>query len=126
MNLIEKGANYGWPIASYGINYNGTKFTKITERADFKSPATYWVPSIAPSGMALLKGNNYPKWNGNILIGSLKFNYVSRIKVDGGKVIEEEKILQDIGRVRSIEMGADGFLYVGVENPGRILKILVK
>ena len=126
LNLVTKGTNYGWPVASYGINYSGTKFTKITERDDFQSPVTYWVPSIAPSGMAIIKGDNYPKWNGNILTGSLRFDYVSRVKVDGNKLLEEEKILEDIGRVRSIEMGEDGFIYVGVETPGRILRIRMK
>ena len=125
LNLVNKGVNYGWPIASYGINYIGTKFTDITERDDFQSPVTYWVPSIAPSGMAIIKGDNYSKWNGNILTGSLRFDYVSRVAVNGNKLLNEEKILEDIGRVRSIEMGADGFLYVGVEAPGRILKIYV-
>jgi len=125
LNLINKGVNYGWPIVSYGINYSGTKFTDLTEREDFQSPVTYWVPSIAPSGMAIIKGKNYPKWNGNILTGSLKFDYISRVKVNGNKMLEEELILKDIGRVRSIEMGADGYLYVGVENPGRILRIVV-
>ncbi len=126
LNLVNKGVNYGWPIASYGINYIGTKFTDITEREDFQSPVTYWVPSIAPSGMAIIKGENYPKWNGNILTGSLKFDYISRVKVNGSKMLEEELILKDIGRVRSIEMGADGYLYVGVEDPGRILRIVVR
>jgi len=126
LNLVKKGVNYGWPIASYGINYIGTKFTDITEREDFQSPVAYWVPSIAPSGMAIIKGENYPKWNGDILTGSLKFDYISRIKVDGNKKVEEELIFNDIGRVRSIEMGADGFLYIGVEDPGRILKVWVK
>ena len=76
--------------------------------------------------MAIIKGNNYSDWTGDILVGSLKFDYVSRVRIDGNKFLEEEKILEDIGRVRSIEMGADGFLYVGVENPGRILRILEK
>ena len=126
LNIVTKGANYGWPVATYGINYIGTKITDIKEREDIQSPVTYWVPSIAPSGMAIVEGENYPKWNGDILTGSLKFNYISRVKVDGNIMLEEELILKEIGRVRAIEMGADGYLYVGVENPGRILKLYVK
>jgi len=125
LNLIQKGSNYGWPIASYGINYNGTTFTDEVDRDEFQSPINYWIPSIAPSGMALISGDTYGKWNGDFLIGSLRFNYVSRVKVSGGKVVEEEKILQDIGRVRSIEMGQDGYVYVGVESPGRIYRVSV-
>ncbi|MFK8105480.1 MAG: PQQ-dependent sugar dehydrogenase [Saprospiraceae bacterium] len=125
LNLVKKGKNYGWPEVSYGINYNGTRFTDITEKEGIEPPLTFWTPSIAPSGMALVLGTNYPAWQGNILTGSLRFDYVSRIKMEGNKVLEEEKILEDIGRVRAIEMGADGFLYLGVEDPGRILKIRV-
>lgn len=126
LNLVERGKNYGWPVISYGINYNGTTFTDLLEKEGLEQPENYWVPSIAPSGMATVTGDNYPGWEGDILTGSLRFNYVSRIEVNGGQVVEEEKILQDIGRVRSIDMGADGYLYVGVENPGRILKVTVR
>lgn len=125
LNMIKKGINYGWPVASFGINYDGTTFTNITEKEDFTSPLNYWIPSIAPSGMAVVEGDVYGNWKGDVLTGSLRFNYVSRVKLQGEKVIEEEKILQDIGRVRCIEMGGDGYLYIGVESPGRILKISV-
>ncbi len=124
LNIELPGTNYGWPVVSYGINYNGTTFTDITEKKGTQSPINYWLPSIAPSGMAIVKGKTYPKWRDNILTGSLRFNYVSRIKMDGDQVISEERILKNIGRVRSIEMGADGYLYIGVEKPGRILKVV--
>ena len=74
--------------------------------------------------MALVD-ENYPLWQGDILSGSLRFNYISRVRVDGNKLVEEERILKDIGRVRAVEMGADGFLYVGVEEKGRILKVSI-
>lgn len=125
LNLIRKGVNYGWPIVSYGINYNGTTFTDKTEMEGFAQPATYWIPSIAPSGMAYVNSDNYPAWKGDILTGSLRFNYISRISIANDKVVEEERVLKDIGRVRSIEMGRDGYLYVGVENPGRIYKVTI-
>ena len=125
LNIVKKGANYGWPEVSYGINYNGTIFTDQTEREDVEPPLNFWIPSIAPSGMALVSGDNYGEWEGDILTGSLRFHYVSRIRMDGLSLVEEEKIFKDIGRVRAIEMGADGFLYIGVEDPGRILKVSV-
>jgi len=126
LNLISKGVNYGWPVISYGINYNGTTFTTLTEKDGMEQPKLYWTPSIAPSGMALVEGSNYGPWEGDILAGSLRFDYVSRITVNGGMVTGEERVLKGIGRVRAIEMGQDGFLYVGVEEPGRILKVSVE
>ena len=126
LNLVQKGQNFGWPIVSYGINYNGTTFTNETQRDGFIDAKQTWVPSIAPSGMAQVTGTNYPGWNGNILTGSLRFDYVSMNVVDAdGNHLTEERILEGIGRVRSIEMGQDGYLYVGVEEPGRILKVSV-
>lgn len=125
LNLIQAGNNYGWPVVSKGLNYNGTTFTDITEKEGMLDAVRTWIPSIAPSGMAIVRGNQYPAWDGDILTGSLRFNYVSRISIANGEVEEEERILKDIGRVRAIEMGDDGFLYVGVEEPGRILRVSV-
>ena len=124
LNLVEKAVNYGWPIVSYGINYNGTTFTDKSEMEGMRHPVNVWIPSIAPSGMAVVDAH-YPHWKGDILSGSLRFNYISRVRVNGDQLVEEERILQDIGRVRAIEMGADGHLYVGVEDKGRILRVVI-
>lgn len=126
LNLVQKAQNYGWPIISYGINYNGTVFTKLTEKPGMLQPLKTWIPSIGPSGMAWVTGSKFPEWSGNILSGSLRFNYISRVKVSDGELVEDERILQDIGRVRCIEMGEDGNIYIGVENPGRILKLSIR
>lgn len=123
INIIKKGENYGWPKVSYGVNYSGTKFTDKTYSPKMKSPIHYWTPSIAPSGMAFINSDKYGKWKGNLLVGSLKFQYVSRCILKGNKVFKEVKLLKDIGRVRSIEQGLDGYIYVGVENLG-IVKLL--
>jgi len=118
INIIEKGVNYGWPKASFGINYSGSKFTDKTSIPGMKDPLHHWTPSIAPSGMAFVSSNKYPKLKGNLLVGSLKFQYVSSCTLKDGKVVKEEKILEGLGRVRSIEQGPDGYIYVGVENLG--------
>lgn len=123
INVIKKGENYGWPKASFGINYSGTKFTERTSIPGMKSPIHYWTPSIAPSGMAFINSDKYGKWKGNLLVGSLKFQYVSRCILKGDKIFKEVKLLKDIGRVRSIEQGLDGYIYVGVENLG-IIRLL--
>ena len=124
VNRIEKGKNYGWPVISYGVNYSGTKFTDITEKEGMEQPVIYWVPSIAPSGMAFVEGDRYPIWKGDLLVGSLKFNYIMRCQLEGNEIIHQEKILEDVGRMRDIKIGADGYIYVAVEDPGRIYKII--
>ena len=123
INAISPGKNYGWPVISYGINYSGSSFTEITEKEGMEQPVYYWVPSIAPSGMAFGKGAKYDEFNGNILAGSLKFQYLERLILKDDKVIKREKLLENVGRVRNVVMGPDGYLYVGVEGKG-ILKII--
>ncbi|MFY0631449.1 MAG: PQQ-dependent sugar dehydrogenase [Flavobacteriaceae bacterium] len=118
INIVQPGKNYGWPKASFGINYSGTKFTDKTSIDGMEDPMYQWTPSIAPSGMAFVTGNKYPKLKGNLLVGSLKFQYVTSCTLKNGKVVKEEKILEGLGRVRSIEQGRDGYIYVGIENLG--------
>lgn len=125
INIIEPGKNYGWPLASFGINYSGTKFTENTSLPGMVDPIHHWTPSIAPSGMTFVTSDIYPELKGNLLTGSLKFQYVNHSILEGNKVIKEEKLIEGIGRVRSIEQGPDGYIYVGVENVG-IVKIIPK
>lgn len=123
INIIESGKNYGWPVISYGINYSGTKFTEITEKEGMEQPLHYWTPSIAPSGMAFIDSDKYDNWDGNLLVGSLKFRYLNMCTIKNNKVQKEERLLDGIGRVRSIEQGPDGYIYVGIENLG-IVKLI--
>ena len=125
INIIDAGKNYGWPVISYGINYSGTKFTDITEKPGMEQPIHYWTPSIAPSGMAFVTSDVYPEFKDNLLVGSLKFQYLDLAILDGNKIIEEKKLIEGLGRVRSIEQGPDGYIYVGIENVG-IVKIIPK
>ncbi|WP_299129286.1 PQQ-dependent sugar dehydrogenase [uncultured Winogradskyella sp.] len=125
INIIKKGKNYGWPIISYGINYSGTTFTELTEKEGMEQPLHYWTPSIAPSGMAFINSTKYGNWQGNLLVGSLKFQYLDMCTLKDNTIIKEERLLDGLGRVRSIEQGPDGYIYVGIENLG-IVKLIRK
>ena len=125
INIIKKGDNYGWPEITYGINYSGNIITNKTSAPHMKQPFYYWIPSIAPSGMAFSTSNIYEGWKGNLFVGSLKFQYLERLVIENQKVIKREKILNNIGRVRNVVEGPDGYLYLGVEGKG-IVKILPK
>lgn len=118
INIVEKGANYGWPVITYGINYSGTPITDQTHKEGLKQPIHYWVPSIAPCGMEFVSSDRYPGWKGSLLVGSLAFRYLERLALDGTRVIRRERLLPDIGRVRNVRQGPDGLIYVAVEGKG--------
>jgi glucose/arabinose dehydrogenase len=124
INIIKKGLNYGWPLVSYGINYNGTIFTSETEKEGMEPPMHYWVPSIAPCGMDFIKGDLYPGWEGNLLVGALRFRYLHMCTIKDNEVIKEDLLLKNIGRLRNVKQGPDGYIYIGVEGPGRIYKLV--
>ena len=123
VNIIRKGDNYGWPVISYGINYDGTSFTQLTEKEGMEQPLHYWVPSIAPCGAAFVTGDQYAGWEGDFLVGSLRFEYLNRCQAEAGKITGEERLMENIGRLRSVATGPDGYVYVGVEEPGAIYRL---
>ena len=124
VNIIKKGANYGWPVICYGINYDGKPITNLTAKEGMEQPLTYWLPSIGPSGMAFVEGNKYPGWKGDLLVGSLRFQYLNRCVLEGNKVVKEENLLKNIGRLRNVKMGPDGYIYVSVEDPGYLFRLM--
>jgi len=118
--------NYGWPKATYGINYSGSEITKNKTLDGVTDPYYYWTPSIAPSGMVMIKGSEiYSDWNNTLLIGSLSFRYLERLEFDNSGIIKREKLFPRIGRVRDVNLSPDGYVYVSVEGEG-IFKILPK
>ena len=123
INIHVKAANYGWPITSYGINYNGTTFTEFTTKAGIEAPIHYWIPSIGPSGMAFVNSKIYKGWEGNLMVGSLRFEYLNRCVIKDKKIIKEELLFKNIGRVREVRMAPNGYLYIGVEGQG-VFKIM--
>ena len=124
INLVGKGNNYGWPVITFGINYDGTIITKETAKAGMEQPVFQWTPSIGPSSMKFVVGDRYPGWKGDILSGSLSFKYLERCHLEGGKVTEQEKLLVNAGRVRNVTISPDGYIYVAVESPGIIVKLI--
>lgn len=124
LNLILPGKNYGWPVISYGINYDGTVLTDLTQKEGLEQPVFYWTPSIAPCGMIFLAGDRYQNWKNNLFVGSLRFQYVERVVLEGHQVTHREKLLEGIGRVRNVVESPDGLLYVAIETPGKILRLV--
>ncbi|GAA5131345.1 PQQ-dependent sugar dehydrogenase [Thalassotalea piscium] len=118
VNIIKKGANYGWPLVSYGINYSGTTFTDKTEMQGMQSPALHWTPSIAPSGMIYVSSDKYPSLKGKFLAGSMKFNHLVLLTIQEKQVISQERVFENIGRTRSLLQGNDGYIYVGIDGEG--------
>ena len=118
--------NYGWPKATYGINYSGSEITKNKTLDGVTDPYYYWTPSIAPSGMVMIKGSQiYSDWNNTLIIGSLSYRYLERLEFDNSGIIMREKLFPRIGRVRDVNLSPDGYVYISVEGEG-IFKILPK
>lgn len=124
LNLIEKGKNYGWPLVTYGINYNGTKISDKQEMEGVQNPVKYWVPSPAPCGMALVTSDKYPGWKGNLLIANLAFRFLNRVSLDGTRFASEEKLMEDFARIRHVAQSPDGYIYVITEAPGKLVKLM--
>lgn len=125
LNQPERGRNYGWPIITYGRDYSGVTIGEGTARNGLEQPVYYWDPSIATSGLAIYDGAMFPAWTGNILVGGLSGAQLSRLVMDGGKVVAEEKLLTDRGdRVRDVRVGPDGAVWVLLdERDGKVLRL---
>jgi aldose sugar dehydrogenase len=114
VNVIRAGRNYGWPVITYGVQYvTGTKIGEGTHKPGMEQPLHVWTPSIAPSGMAFYQGDRFPRWRGDLFVGALRSQMVTRLRLDGEKVIEEEYLLEGkLGRIRDVRSGPNGYLYL--------------
>ncbi len=126
INVIRSGENYGWPKVTHGRNYSGTSITPDTTLPGMADPLHHWTPSIAPSGMAFVTGDRYPGWEGNVMVGALRQQKIERVILDESqsRVIHRERLVQNMGRVRDVRMGPDGYLYYSEESVGRIIRIV--
>ncbi|WP_404299280.1 PQQ-dependent sugar dehydrogenase [Alicycliphilus denitrificans] len=126
INRPEPGRNYGWPVITHGENYGGGKIGEGTAKAGMEQPLHYWVPSIAPSGMAFLTSDRYgAEWRGSLFLGSLKFARLHRLQLHEGRVVRDEYLLDGLGaRIRDVRQGPDGWLYLLTDSPdGQLLRL---
>ena len=125
LNIIRGGRNYGWPVITYGINYDNTIITEEFAREGMEQPVVYWRPSIAPCGLDFIESDLYgPAWKGNLLVGSMSFRFLNRCEIQNNRVVHQERLLEGIGRIRVVTQAPDGYIYVGIEGPGMIVKLV--
>lgn len=123
LNIIRKGKNYGWPVVTHGINYDGTPISGRTSAPGMEDPVKQWTPSPAVCGMAFYTGKAFPQWEGNLFVGALAHAKLFRLQLDGGTVRHQEVLLKGSGRVRDVRCFDDGYLYV-IYDQGRIVRLV--
>jgi glucose/arabinose dehydrogenase len=126
LNIIVAHKNYGWPVITYGMDYSGAYVSPYTQRPGLEQPVIYWTPSIAPSGLAMYRGEKFPAWKGDLFVGALAFRHLRRVHLDErGNVVNQEELLNDQRwRIRDVRAAPDGYLYVCTdEADGRVLRL---
>lgn len=123
LNLIQRGLNYGWPVITYGMDYNGTPIAQSTAKEGMEQPITHWTPSIAVCDMDFYFGDAFPHWQGNLFVTALAQQELRRIVLDGHRVVSQEVLFKNIGRVRAVCAGPDGLIYVALNGPDRIIRL---
>ena len=125
LNILSSGKNYGWPEITYGKNYSGTTITKYTHKEGMEQPVIHWTPSIAVCGIDFYDGELFNNWKNNLLVSSLKFERLYRLEIDDDdKVIDQEIIYEAGSRIRDVQTGPEGFIYIALEDPGRIVRFI--
>ena len=124
LNLIESGKNYGWETITYGRNYNGMIITEETHRSGMEQPNLYWRPSIAVCGLDFYRGDLFGKWKNKLLVGALKYEEVRLLQIEGNNVVHQEVIVKNQGRVRDVSTGPEGAIYVVLNKPGTVIKLM--
>ncbi|MBD5781106.1 PQQ-dependent sugar dehydrogenase [Pelagicoccus sp. NFK12] len=112
VNLVQPGKNYGWPVITYGMNYNGSPITGITAKEGMEQPKHYWTPSIAICGSEFYTGDKFPAWKNNLFVSGMASQELHRLTIEGDKVVADEIVFKDQGRIRDVYSGPDGYLYV--------------
>lgn len=124
LNWIQSGHNYGWPVITYGMNYDGTPITGKTAEDGMDQPVIYWQPSIAACGLSFYRGDKFPKWKNDLFAGALAQQEIRRLRIVDHKVTEQEVVLKNIGRVRDVTDAPDGYIYVILNGPDRVIRLV--
>lgn len=124
LNKVIKSNNYGWPLVSYGVNYDGKIISASPTKTGITPPTHYWTPSIGACGLTIINSDKYGTWRRQFLAGGLALQYLSKLKIDADTKVTESKLLNTLGRIRDVQQAPDGYVYVSVENPGRIIKLV--
>jgi glucose/arabinose dehydrogenase len=126
LNLIKKGANYGWPVVTHGVEDDGSIISNETSRPGMEDPAAFWTPSISPSVIHFYTGKQFPRWRNHMLLGSLTSQELRRVEIDKDRVVKQEVLIRNLGRIRDIHTGPDGYIYIAIErfsNMGQIVRL---
>ncbi len=123
LNLIQRGRNYGWPVITFGMDYNGTPITALTAKEGMEQPIIHWTPSIAVCGMDFYSGKEFSRWQGNLFVTALAQQELRRIVLDGQRVVKQEVLFKNIGRVRDVCTGPDGLIYIALNGPNKIIRL---
>jgi glucose/arabinose dehydrogenase len=123
LNRIERGRNYGWPTITHGINYDGTPVSDKTEQEGMEQPVVQWTPSLGVCAIGFYTGDRFPGWKNDLFLTTLVFQELRRLGLDGTKVVRQEVLIKNAGRVRDVRTGPDGYLYVLLNQPGRIVRL---
>jgi glucose/arabinose dehydrogenase len=124
LNIIHPGANYGWPLATHGINYSGTVISEKASLPGMENPVIQWTPVIAASGLELYRGDKFPRWRGNLFAGGLAGKKLVRMELSGAAVAKQEILLAETGRIRDVRAFDDGYLYVVYDEPGKVVRLV--
>ena len=125
LNIVKSGANYGWPTITYSKNYDGSVISPKTTAPDRQQPIAYWTPSISPSGLAIYRGDKFPNWRGDLLVGALTPGHLRLLEIENGKVVGQERLLEKLGdRIRDVRVGPNGLIYVLTDaSNGKLIRL---
>ena len=123
LNILKPGANYGWPVITYGINYDGTIVSDLTHKEGMEQPIKYWTPSPGISALEFYTGEMFPKWKNHAFVGAMRFEQIKRLELGSDHVTNEEVLLKGYGRVRDINTGPEGAIYVLLNNPHKVVRL---
>lgn len=127
LNVLHKGANYGWPVVTHGVDDDGSIISEKTSHVGMQDPAAFWTPSISPAPIAFYTGSQFPRWRHHMLLGSLTSQELRRVEIDGDRVVKQEVLFERLGRIRDIHTGPDGNVYIAIErfnNFGQLVRLV--